>query len=36
MEVKNWNVYHQLYTERKVVNDVSFNNIKVRLLVSQD
>ena len=24
MEVKNWNVYHPLYTERKVVNDVSF------------
>ena len=21
---KNWNVYHPLYTERKVVNDVSF------------
>lgn len=24
MEVKNWNVYHPLYTERKVVNNVSF------------
>ncbi|MDO4275546.1 MAG: sugar ABC transporter ATP-binding protein [Eubacteriales bacterium] len=24
MEVKNWNVYHPLYTERKVVDDVSF------------
>ena len=25
MEVKNWNVYHPLYTERKVVDDVSMN-----------
>ncbi len=25
MEVKNWNVYHPLYTERKVVDDVSLN-----------
>ncbi len=25
LEVKNWNVYHPLYTERKVVNDVSLN-----------
>lgn len=24
MEVKNWNVYHPLYSERKVVDDVSF------------
>ena len=24
MEIKNWNVYHPLYTERKVVNNVSF------------
>ena len=24
MEVKNWNVYHPLYTERKVVDNVSF------------
>ena len=27
MEVKNWNVYHPLYTERKVVNNVSFIRI---------
>ena len=25
MEVKNWNVYHPVYTEKKVVNNVSFN-----------
>jgi len=25
MEVRNWNVYHPVYTEKKVVNDVSFN-----------
>ena len=25
MEVKNWTVYHPLYSERKVVNDVSIN-----------
>lgn len=25
MEVKNWNVYHPLYTERKVVDDVCMN-----------
>lgn len=25
MEVKNWNVYHPLYSERKVVDDVSIN-----------
>ena len=25
MEVRNWNVYHPIYTEKKVVNDVSFN-----------
>lgn len=25
MEVKHWNAYHPVYTERKVVNDVSFN-----------
>ena len=25
MEVKNWTVYHPLYTERKVVNDVNLN-----------
>lgn len=25
MEVKNWNVYHPLYTERKVVDNVSIN-----------
>ncbi|MDE6635042.1 MAG: sugar ABC transporter ATP-binding protein, partial [Lachnospiraceae bacterium] len=25
MEVKNWNVYHPIYTERKVVDNVSFN-----------
>jgi len=25
MEVKNWNVYHPIYTERKVVDDVSIN-----------
>jgi len=25
MEVKNWNVYHPLYTERKVVDNVSMN-----------
>lgn len=25
MEVKNWNVYHPIYTEKKVVNNVSFN-----------
>ena len=25
LEVKNWNVYHPLYTERKVVNNVSMN-----------
>lgn len=24
-EVENWSVYHELYTERKVVDDVSFN-----------
>ena len=24
MEVKNWNVYHPLYSERKVVDNVSF------------
>ena len=25
MEVRNWNVYHPIYQEKKVVNDVSFN-----------
>ena len=25
MEVRNWNVYHPVYTEKKVVDDVSFN-----------
>jgi putative multiple sugar transport system ATP-binding protein len=25
LEVKNWNVYHPIYTERKVVNNVSLN-----------
>ena len=25
MEIKNWNVYHPIYTERKVVDDVSIN-----------
>ena len=25
MEVRNWNVYHPVYTEKKVVNNVSFN-----------
>ena len=25
MEVKNWNVYHPVYVEKKVVDDVSFN-----------
>ncbi|HOO27030.1 MAG TPA: sugar ABC transporter ATP-binding protein, partial [Lachnospiraceae bacterium] len=25
MEIKNWNVYHPVYTERKVVDDVSLN-----------
>ncbi|MBP5224936.1 MAG: sugar ABC transporter ATP-binding protein [Lachnospiraceae bacterium] len=25
LEVKHWNVYHPIYTERKVVDDVSFN-----------
>ena len=25
LEVKNWNVYHPIYTEKKVVNNVSFN-----------
>ena len=25
MEVQNWNVYHPVYTEKKVVNNVSFN-----------
>ena len=36
MEVKNWNVYHPLYTERKVVNNVSLKYIKERLSVFQD
>ena len=25
MEIKNWNVYHPIYTEKKVVDNVSFN-----------
>ena len=25
MEIRNWNVYHPVYQEKKVVNDVSFN-----------
>ena len=25
MEVRNWTVYHPIYTEKKVVNDISFN-----------
>lgn len=31
-EVKNWNVYHPLYSERKVVDDVSFNVRKGEVL----
>ena len=30
MEVKNWNVYHPLYSERKVVDNVSFKVHKGR------
>lgn len=32
MEVKNWNVYHPLYSERKVVDDVSFTVRKGEVL----
>ncbi|MCR4924343.1 MAG: sugar ABC transporter ATP-binding protein [Lachnospiraceae bacterium] len=32
MEVKNWNVYHPLYNERKIVNNVSINVKKGEVL----
>lgn len=32
MEVKNWNVYHPLYSERKIVDDVSINVRKGEVL----
>ncbi|WP_026505040.1 multiple monosaccharide ABC transporter ATP-binding protein [Butyrivibrio sp. NC3005] len=32
MEVKNWNVYHPLYSDRKIVNNVSFNVKKGEVL----
>ena len=32
IEVKNWNVYHPLYTERKVVNNVNFHAKKGEVL----
>ncbi|RKM58789.1 sugar ABC transporter ATP-binding protein [Butyrivibrio sp. CB08] len=32
MEVKNWNVYHPLYNERKIVDDVSINVRKGEVL----
>jgi len=32
MEVKNWNVYHPLYSERKIVNDVNINVRKGEVL----
>ena len=32
MEVKNWNVYHPLYNERKIVNDVSIHVKKGEVL----
>ena len=32
MEVKDWNVYHPLYTERKIVDNVSFNVRKGEVL----
>ena len=32
LEVRNWNVNHPLYTERKIVNDVSFNVKKGEVL----
>lgn len=32
MEVKNWNVYHPLYSERKIVDNVSFNVKKGEIL----